>query len=165
MILLVTLFVIVYATPRYLLPQVLNTDVPLAVVESGSMEPTIHAGDLLVVVGYNPADIVEKDIIVFRASFLNGSLTVHMVISKGEEEGKIYYWTKGEANVFPDPRIYKGRYSVVETEVHGVVACRIPLVGYLSLLVLRYFGIKFGLLLLPLLILSFKKSLTRRGHF
>jgi len=69
MVLLVALFLIVYATPRYFLPQILNTDVPLAVVESGSMEPTIHAGDLLVVVGYSPADIVVKDIIVFNARF------------------------------------------------------------------------------------------------
>jgi len=87
-----------------------------------------------------------------------------MVIRKGEEEGKIYYWTKGEANVFPDPRIYKGKYSVVEDEVHGVVACRIPLVGYLSLLVLRYFGIKFGLLLLSLLIIYLTLSSIGRGH-
>ncbi len=119
--------------PRALLPFLLNTEVPLAVIESGSMEPTIHVGDLVIIKGTSPREIKTGDIIVFRARFLDGSLTVHRVIQVVKIGNKIFYRTKGDANIFPDPAIYNGIGSVSESDIVGIVVARIPLVGYITL--------------------------------
>ena len=45
----------------------LNTESPIVVVISGSMEPTIHQGDLLFVMGTDTDEIEVGDVIVFDA--------------------------------------------------------------------------------------------------
>jgi len=118
----------------------LRTGYPLAVVESGSMRPTLEVGDLIVVQGVNPSEIQagpppEGDIIVFyrhpgatRRIFLffrSPVLIVHRAVDR-TENGDIV--TQGDNNTGRDP-------PVPEEWVVGRVMYRVPWVGHISLFI------------------------------
>ncbi len=118
----------------------LNTNTPMVVVISGSMEPTILKGDLLFVQGKDPAQIKngtivgkEGDVIVFDAWNLPGWFNpprdpvVHRVVDKWYDGGW-YFLTKGDAN----PTVDDG--PVPENRVLGVVVGRIPYIGWIKIL-------------------------------
>ncbi|MEZ0345378.1 MAG: signal peptidase I [Infirmifilum sp.] len=96
----------------------LHTQVPLAVVSSWSMEPTLHVGDIVVVAGaksYSPGEIV-----VYESP---SGLIVHRVVEVHSTE----YITKGDANPYPD--------SIHPTQemVKGKVVFVIPYIGNIKL--------------------------------
>lgn len=104
-------------------PQILKTDVPFAVVSSWSMDPTLHIGDLIVVMGTE--QINPGDIIVY--SSWGGRLIVHRVVRVEVANGVAYYVTKGDANPVPDLR------PVTRSEVKGKVIFVIPYIGVVKL--------------------------------
>lgn len=114
----------------------LNTNIPLVVVTSGSMLPDIEVGDLLVVKGMDPSEIVAGDhearngsIIIYDTHGIWNSPidepVVHRVInvSYSEAEQKYYFITQGDNNSYPDPA------PVPDDHVLGVVIHQIPKVG------------------------------------
>ncbi|MFW9987365.1 MAG: signal peptidase I [Candidatus Odinarchaeota archaeon] len=118
----------------------LNTNSPMVVVVSGSMEPNLLKGDLLILKGKDPVTIKvgtiegkEGDIIVFDARNLPGFTSypndpiVHRVIDKYNDSG-LFFRTKGDANTFPDPG------WVPESRILGVVCGRIPYLGWVKIL-------------------------------
>lgn len=137
----------------YLILQVvLNTEAPIVVVVSGSMEPSIREGDLLFVMGANPEDIKngtaeEKngDVIVFDARGLWAGAPeepiVHRVIDKYLVGDTWYFRTKGDANSLPD------REPVPESRIIGVVIGGIPYIGWIKILLTE------SGLLIPLLVI------------
>ncbi len=115
-----------------------NTETPIVVVVSGSMEPQIHEGDLLFVMGREPENIkngtiIDKDgdIIVFNAQGLWPSAPiepiVHRVIDKYQVGDTWYFRTKGDANSIPD------QAPVPETRIIGVVVGGIPFIGWVKI--------------------------------
>ncbi len=131
----------------------LNTNTPMVVVVSGSMEPTLLKGDLLFVQGKDPAQIKngtiegkEGDIIVFDAWNLDGWIDpprdpiVHRVVDKWYDGGW-FFLTKGDANPVGD------NVPVPENRVLGVVVGRIPFIGWVKI-ILADSG-----LLIPLLVI------------
>ncbi len=92
------------------------------VVLTGSMEPELHVGSLLVIMPAEYDDIAIGDDITFvRDEELN--LVTHRVIAKDDENMTIT--TKGIANNIPDkPTIYEN--------VLGKVRLSIPLIGYIG---------------------------------
>jgi len=96
----------------------LNTDVPVRVVESGSMcvsydgacdgwghifEHTLHVGDIIVIQNIDPRDIntnyPNSDIIVYQnPTNPNATPIVHRVITSYEIDGVLYFQTKGDGN-------------------------------------------------------------------
>ena len=138
----------------FILQFALNTNTPVVVVVSGSMEPTIHEGDLLFVKGTNPASIrngtiVDKDgdIIVFDARGLWSGAPqdpiVHRVVDKELRMDGWYFRTKGDANSLPDPD------WVPESNIFGVVIGGIPYIGWIKI-----FLTESGLLIPLLVIIS-----------
>ncbi|TXT61230.1 MAG: hypothetical protein BAJALOKI2v1_40022 [Promethearchaeota archaeon] len=116
----------------------LNTESPMVVVVSGSMEPTILKGDLLIVKGEDPNNIKSGsiqnktgDVIVYDARGLWASAPndpiVHRIVDKRLENGTWYFLTKGDANLSPDPA------WVPENRIIGVVVGRIPLLGWVKI--------------------------------
>jgi len=104
----------------------LNTEAPIVIVVSGSMEPYISEGDLLFVRGVNPKDIIngtvedkKGDVIVFDARRLWAGAPeepiVHRVVDKYLDGDTWYFWTKGDANPLPDQK------PVPENCIIGVV--------------------------------------------
>jgi signal peptidase len=131
----------------FILQLALNTSTPMVVVVSGSMEPNINKGDLLFVQGVDPEDIEEGDVIVFDAHGLwfgaPEDPIVHRVIDIDEDDGKLYFETKGDANNKKDEE------PIPENRVLGVVIGRIPYVGWIKIILTDY-----GLLLPVIIILS-----------
>ncbi|RLC55372.1 MAG: signal peptidase I [Candidatus Cloacimonadota bacterium] len=114
----------------------LHTNIPLVVVTSESMLPDIEVGDLLIVKGMDPSEIVAGDHEARNGSIIiydtNGIWShpisqpvVHRVInvSYNEADGKYYFITQGDNNSFPDPA------PVPEDNVMGVVIHQIPKLG------------------------------------
>lgn len=87
-----------------------------SVVLSGSMEPTLSVGDLLIVV---PTDeLAVGDVVVYTSS---GAAIVHRIIELDTEGGTVV--TRGDANNASDD-------PIPITAVKGKVVCAIPVLGY-----------------------------------
>ena len=112
-------------------PMPMPFGVGLAVVQSGSMEPTFYKGDLLVVLQNN--DYSEGDIVVFQQE---RSLTVHRIVKVGGHQ----VVTQGDANNTVDDPIEK-------SQIKGSVVACIPKVGYLAEAIRSPLGIFVMLLL------------------
>jgi len=129
-----------------------NTESPIVVVISPSMEPQIHKGDLLFVMGIDAEDIKngtaedkDGDIIVFNAYWYGAPMDpiVHRVIHKYLVGDKWYFRTKGDANSLRDPE------DVSEDDIIGVVVGGIPFIGWVKI-----FLTESGLLIPLLIIIS-----------
>jgi signal peptidase len=99
----------------------------LFAVQTGSMEPAIKTGSLIVV---RPADKYQiGDIITFKASpeanIKNPkALVTHRIIEEREINGEAFYVTKGDANESVDMENWP------QTSVLGKVIYTIPYLGY-----------------------------------
>lgn len=96
-----------------------------AVVISGSMRPTFQVGDVAVVLKVRPENIREGEVICFRQGPLP---TLHRAIRIEDRSGRRLFFTKGDANPRPDPQ------PVGAEQVGGKVVGRIPMVGWVSIL-------------------------------
>lgn len=102
--------------------QLYGIPVGLSYVETGSMEPTLDAGDGFVAVPAEVAGPVEEgDVVTFEAEQLHGGgLTTHRVV--GETEGG--YVTRGDANPFTDqdgdePPVAEGQIRAKALQLNG----------------------------------------------
>jgi len=126
---------------------ILHTDYPFVVVTSGSMEPTIYRGDILILEGKDPADIAvgtheDKlgDIILYDSHGIWANPIsdpiVHRVVGYvyDAEEDMYYFITQGDANGDTDPP-GSPTYEILvpETHVLGVVRHIIPKVGMVKI--------------------------------
>jgi signal peptidase len=96
----------------------LSTDIPIAIVKSRSMYPTLDIGDIVIVKGSR--DYMVGDVIVFR---YGREIVVHRIFNI-TGRGIV---TKGDANEKPDPWIIS--YS----DIYGKVIAIIPRIGYIVL--------------------------------
>jgi len=103
-----------------------------ALVGSGSMEPKMYAGDV-VIIAKVPADNVELgDIIQFRVP--EGITIMHRVIEIQEtEDGGKLFITKGDDNDKPDLE------PVMPENVVGKTVMTIPKIGWASIVVKQFF--------------------------
>ncbi|MDI6903777.1 MAG: signal peptidase I [Methanocellales archaeon] len=98
-------------------PTMLGGDTQYLIVLSGSMEPAIKMGSVVVV---KPADTLQEgDIICFKNSEQKVTHRIYEVLEDG-------FKTKGDANEDPDARI------IHPDEILGQVMFSIPYLGYLS---------------------------------
>ncbi len=114
-----------------LIGHVLGVPIGLGYVETGSMEPTMDAGDGFVAVPAAIAGPVETgDVVVYDAQEIEGGgLTTHRVV----EETDHGYVTRGDANPFTDqdsgePHVTDGQIEAKALQVNGEVVV-IPHLG------------------------------------
>ncbi|TYL40324.1 signal peptidase I [Natronococcus pandeyae] len=114
-----------------LVGHVLGVPIGLGYVETGSMEPTIDAGDGFVAVPAAVAGPVEEgDVIVYDAQEVeDGGLTTHRVVDVTEHG----YVTRGDANMVTDqdgsePHVTDGQVTAKALQVNGEVVV-IPHLG------------------------------------
>ena len=143
---------------------VCNTESPMVVVLSGSMEPSMYRGDILILVKkpeLNIGDVVvyqienEKIPIVHRIS----SIQEMEVEDKNEPNNKriaTRYLTKGDNNPVDDRGLYPKKTNYLdEKNIVGHVYGNIPYSGYLTLLLNDYPAAKvamIGLMFLSVLL-------------
>jgi signal peptidase len=118
--LLTTLIVVAAIFLIFYRPVSLWGDTRYEPVYTGSMEPAIPVGGVVVIKTVDPESLREGDIICFKIS---GPTTITHRIINITEEGFI---TKGDANEDPDQGIVK-RENIV-----GKALFTIPYLGYLS---------------------------------
>lgn len=114
---LLVLFAIVVPFVIYAIPQVAGADQSYVVL-SGSMEPEISPGDVILVEEVDASSIEEGDVITFVRSD-DARPTTHRVEEVSDRDGDPEFVTKGDANENPDQE------PVAASQVQG----RIPSIG------------------------------------
>jgi signal peptidase len=130
------------------------------VVYSGSMEPAIKTGDIAVVGPAKVEDLKVGDIITYRTPIEPDIVITHRIMEiSQDEEGKVSFQTKGDANNVQD------QVLVDSKGVLGRVAYSLPRLGYLVDFSKRAEG-KLLLIALPGVLLAgdyLRSRLRRRG--
>ncbi|MBN2334074.1 signal peptidase I [Candidatus Bathyarchaeota archaeon] len=82
-----------------------NNWTPFMVVTTGSMQPTLHPGDLIYVKGVAASDLQVGDVITFRppSDYISGVLITHRIAEKSYDLDETYFKTKGDNNPSVDP--------------------------------------------------------------
>jgi signal peptidase I len=115
----------------------------IKIVKSGSMEPSISTGSIVVI---KPSDSYTiGDIITFGKDSKTEIPTTHRIVSSHAIEGVIMFTTKGDANKDNDIA------EVRESDVHGKVLFGIPFLGYIIDLARRPWGFAI-LVILPAIV-------------
>ncbi len=109
---------------------------PLIIVEGNSMSPGLLNGDILVYRGVDPGDITNGTVVAYMPGqtgipaldYLVRPIIVHRVIGEVvQEDGVVYYRTKGDNNQFNDPVLVRS------DQVLGTPAADVPILGVLIL--------------------------------
>jgi len=97
-------------------------NIEVKIVQSGSMEPAVKAGSLVIV---KPSEIYRVgNVIMFGKDTKTQLPTTHRIVADEVRSGVFYYTTKGDANEDPDPQ------QIAQSEVVGKVLFSIPYLGY-----------------------------------
>lgn len=93
------------------------------IVQSGSMEPTISTGSVVVI--QKRDNYLEDQVVTFGEQTKNSIPTTHRIVSTEVQNGELVYLTKGDVNeeVDVDP--------VRKENIRGVVLFTIPALGFL----------------------------------
>jgi signal peptidase I len=125
--------------------------------------PTLHKGDIIVIQRINPVDLKtnypNSDIIVYKnPNDPTGTPIVHRIVAVQKINSSLFFQTKGDGNPsakFPDitsdgdwdsHTIWHTGQGVTEDAIEGKVVMRIPLFGWITLLMRQ------NSLVLPLII-------------
>jgi signal peptidase len=116
-------------------------------VLSGSMEPTIHVGDVVVVRQIAALDARVGDVVTFRDPTGPDRLITHRVRKISIADGKVSFETKGDANTSIE------RWHVPSDATIGLVMYRVPRIGYVLFYVHGALG-RLLLVVVPALLLG-----------
>jgi signal peptidase I len=116
-------------------------------VMSGSMEPTIHTGDLVVDKRISPLQARVGDIVTFPDPADHTRLITHRVRAIEVRADRVYFHTKGDANNTVQ------RWSVPANGTIGRVVVRLYRLGYVLWFLSRPFG-RILLIVIPVLALG-----------
>ena len=101
-------------------------------VLSGSMEPALSVGGVVVAKPVQPSDIGIGDIITFHSG---ETLVTHRIVEMINGQGQVSFITKGDANEEPDLS------PVAAENVVGKVVFKMPFLGYLTSFVKTRLGL------------------------
>ena len=123
-------------------------------VMTGSMEPEIHPGDMIIVKGKDPSKLQVEDVITYQMN--QQTLVTHRIVDLVKKDGETLYQTKGDANNVVDHNF------VSSDQIVGVLAFTIPKAGHLAQILQTPTGIIIISLLILLIITlgMIKKMLT-----
>ncbi|WFD29705.1 signal peptidase I [Malassezia sp. CBS 17886] len=131
-----------------------NSESPVVVVLSGSMEPAFHRGDLLLLtMSEKPIEVGE--ITVYRVPGTEIPIVHRVTETHADGHHRQLLRTKGDNNDDDDIQLYKGSRYLRGDQVVGRVKGFLPHVGYVTILLNDYPMLKYvvlGLLGLSLLL-------------
>ncbi|GAA6061313.1 hypothetical protein JCM10212_005427 [Sporobolomyces blumeae] len=124
-----------------------NTESPIVVVLSESMEPAIQRGDLLFLTMPRTAPLKHGDITVYKIPGTPIPI-VHRVIEAHLEPDTTEQWllTKGDNNPSDDVVLYNGMKHLKRSHIVGKVQGYVPYVGYATILMNDFPKLKYALL-------------------
>ena len=109
------------------------TKYQMIAIASDSMYPTYQRGDAIIFEEVEVSTINDGDILVFTA---NNQIVTHRVAKINENEGQLYFYTKGDANEALDAE------PVTQENILGIVRNTIRYIGYPTVIINE--GIKEG---------------------
>lgn len=111
-------------------------------VQTGSMEPKYHVGDVILVKEKPINNINKGDDITYwgTSGVMKGKLVTHRVIDVEEQEGKKVFHTQGIANTAKDPLVYA-------EQINGVVQGKLYIVTAICNLLSNQYIFYFGAIL------------------
>lgn len=123
-----------------------NSESPIVVVLSGSMEPGIYRGDILFLDNSYETPIRVGEIVVFQIKHREIPI-VHRVLQVREStSGGLKYLTKGDNNQVDDRGLYAPRQMwLSRQEILGRAKAILPHVGYVTILLNDYPYLKYVL--------------------
>lgn len=125
-----------------------NSESPIVVVLSGSMEPGVHRGDLLLLTNYEEQQrLVSGDIVVYKLPERNVPI-VHRIIKIHEDPARnINVLSKGDNNIPDDRELYGPTRKWLERPmIVGRAFAFLPYAGMLTILMNDYPQLKYVLL-------------------
>jgi signal peptidase I len=138
-------------------------EMPFIAIYGVSMEPELHAGDLIIIEDIAVSDIEEGDIIVFtipqsvRDFYNYPQVVAHRVLQVNESEYGVTFRTKGD-NTGEDP------FTVRPQDIKGHISKHIQYLGYPLLFFQSQQGVIFISIALCLLALYLYSSELTRGR-
>ncbi|MHB8963545.1 MAG: signal peptidase I [Saccharofermentanales bacterium] len=121
----------------------------LYVVLSGSMEPSIHVGSLIVVKSVDTTSLMTHDVITFN-HLDSGKIITHRIVEITENSNARYFTTRGDAN---DTNDFE---SIRYENVIGKVVFTIPWIGSVINFANTKNGILFLVIIPGLLLVAFE---------
>lgn len=152
----------------FIMQATLNAQIPIVAAMSGSMEPNLHAGDLLFLRGIDPENIKSSgindangDIIVYNAKDLWDNApkapVAHRVVDKWKTSLGWFFLTKGDANSVVD------EVPIPEARIIGVVWGRIPYIGIIFTNV-SYLILFIIIIITPFILVSIVKTILKHKN-
>ncbi len=125
------------------------------VVLSGSMEPKLKIGDIIIV--RETQKIKEGDIISFKEK---NSVVTHRIIKIINEDGEEFFQTKGDANSAIDIDLVK------RDAIEGKYCFKIPFLGNLVLLLKNEMAVYIfgGIIILLLIVINVRPLVIKGKH-
>ena len=117
---------------------------PVVVVLSGSMEPSIHRGDLLVLSNFQQPPLTSGDIVVYKIPGKEIPI-VHRIIKIHDSlKGGIKVLSKGDNNMVDDRGLYGyGRDWLERDLIIGKARAFLPYAGMVTILMNDYPQLKY----------------------
>lgn len=120
-------------------------------ISSGSMEPKLHVGDIIISQSVdNPISLKAGDIVTYHGNFgsYDGKLITHEVVSLPyAQNGKVYLQTMGIANGYIDPEIS-------EDQLVGKMVCKAPVLSVIFNFFMTPWGLAVVLIFLAFLFIN-----------
>jgi len=117
------------------------------IVRSGSMQPAVLVGDLVLTRAQKNLPYKVGDIISFKSQ---DKIISHRILGLKNQNGKIFYRTKGDANKNGDPNL------VAESEILGKAYFRLPYLGKLIAFTKTQAGFALAVIFPALLVILFE---------
>nr|ODN93796.1 signal peptidase I [Cryptococcus depauperatus CBS 7855] len=127
-----------------------NSESPIVVVLSGSMEPAFYRGDILFLtnpeVPYEIGDITVYKIPGSHIPIVHRVIESHISLTLPTSNTTQLLLTKGDNNKFDDISLYQGMEWIERQHVIGKVRGFLPYVGYVTIAMNDFPKLKYGLL-------------------
>ncbi|KAK1921544.1 putative signal peptidase [Papiliotrema laurentii] len=124
---------------------VTNSESPIVVVLSGSMEPAFYRGDILFLTNPPNTPYEIGDITVYKIPGDEIPI-VHRVIESHTTNTTQLLLTKGDNNASDDLMLYKGQQWIERKHIIGKVRGFLPYVGYVTIAMNDFPQLKYALL-------------------
>lgn len=149
------LAVIVFVAATTLLTKFPISGHRIYIVTSGSMEPAIPVGSLVII--RPQPDYAVGDVVNFAQSGRSNVTVTHRIADIKNGEMAVEYVTKGDANEDPDSEL------VPATDVLGKLWVTIPYLGYVAQFAKTKFGLMF-LVVIPATLLVYSEILEIKSE-
>ena len=120
----------------------------ILVVQSGSMEPAIHTGSVVVV--FPGKNYKEGDVITFKSAGGKLDSITHRIVKAGSDGIKTVYTTKGDANNANDTN------TVYPENIIGKVLFSVPYFGYAVAAAKTKYGF-LAMIILPTMLIIYEE--------